>query len=131
MRVYRVEGPHGNGPYCGDVKIRFDAYPHRPGHAADGLPGLGFHAALGEDVVHGFESIVALYAWFDTDWECREMAQCGYLVFVYEVQASAVVKVPQAAVRKGRKQLIFDRAEADLAETFSIEYDADEAEEVA
>ena len=123
MRVYRVEGPHGNGPYCGDVKIRFDAYPHRPGHAADGLPGLGFHAALGEDVVHGFESIVALYAWFDTDWECREMALGGYRVCVYEV--------PQAAVRKGRKQLIFDRAEADLAETFSIEYDADEAEEVA
>ena len=117
MRVYRVQGQDGNGPYnttcvdhtndqMVDVHSRFlnahnsDYHNHPSAMVDSGLANVRW--SLGMDDLFGFDSMTKLYAWFG-GW-VKPLLAMGFEIKVYEV--------PENAVTVSKFQAVFDRSKA-------------------
>ncbi len=109
MRVYRVEGPNGYGPYtfpgflCG---IPEDPSKH-PVPRDDGID----EDKIVEFHIFGFASLESLQAWF-SDEDRQYLSEKGFVVKVYDC--------PDRRVIQGNRQLVFDRDYAIPKETLDI-----------
>jgi hypothetical protein len=107
MLIYRVEHPlTGDGPF-GYVSIfdhRTDCSKSHPTPAAEGI-------TMPHDWYCGCESLAQLSHWFSTAW--KRLIDLGFHIAVYDVDEEEACIV-------GRTQCVFDKAQAELAETMPI-----------
>jgi len=101
MKVYRLETEEGAGPYraghCMALGIWTLRCEQHPLPWEDGLDEISSHE------VCGFANLDQLCAWFN-DSEIRALESRG--VFVWEFE------IPKGRIRFGRKQIAFDRNQA-------------------
>jgi hypothetical protein len=106
MLVYRVEHPEGGGPYIGEHAIGDLGFRHcdpdHPPPIDDGIGRVGGWNC-------GFESVRHFQQWFNPD-ERQELKDRGFVLMSFHA----------AEVRKGRRQVLFDRDAAHLDQIFDV-----------
>jgi hypothetical protein len=108
MLVYRVENADGEGPYAGfkttDLSRHYNTDTH-PGPYYDNIPSVHSYHRF------GFSSAEKFVSWFNED-ERASLAGDGYRMSIYDVDPAHVIH--------GRKQVVFEAAEATLFETLDL-----------
>ena len=118
MRVYRVETAEGTGVYNAVGGFRLGGMSsgwRHPGPMREGLM-----EGVMRGYVCGFRSLAQGGRWFSVDPEVArhveempEMNPSGLAVSVYEV--------PEEAVLHGKRQVMFDKEEAELIDVLPVE----------
>lgn len=101
VTVYRVEHFDGRGAYFSstyDVAMDGHTNEHRPCPWEDGLADF-------EEYHFGFASREQMLAWWDAS-HLKRLVECGCRIAQYAVDA--------AYVQHGRRQVVFNRYEAEL-----------------
>ena len=99
--VYRIEHhTSGNGPYVVDFLWEDSWHCADNGHPAPKLDGL---ESFPKSYSFGFESHKQLREWFSWSERAR-LARHGYVISVYSVSSRMI--------RKGSKQLVFNKKKA-------------------
>lgn len=115
IKVYRLEDSQGRGPYSGETdRLSAMAKTHNSGgefrHRTPVPEEDGICARVAPEDYFGFESLGALFEWFDG--YAQSLHENGFFASVYEVD--------NEKVKRGKRQLVFVKHEAVLVDRIDL-----------
>jgi len=115
MRVYRIEGFYGQGPYSG-ISMGSLAWTERkhelPTHPAPHADGIILPSYVSAEYFYGFESLTQLTNWFNREELTNISYYDGFEIKVYELEDRHIIK--------GKKHVAFIKRYAKLKERIKL-----------